>query len=271
MTRAAVRAALVYPLLVGSGIAATPGGRYVLDFATADPAEFAGVSGQVFGPLEVAVLLRPEGFPPGEGGIQGWRVAVKHDPLLELTQVTIDGTSAGALLDARSGYFRYAEARPEKNEGREGYVAETVLSMDRPVELPSDRIGTLVTGVYRGAQPWVPEPTVTTLTFEYADGLVGEGSSEPVVNVLSAGEKSYSPDLRTLTRRLRTTPSCNVGLTLEASAPGAILEGGAWRLPVELPAGEELVLDLTVRLAVSLRGERGPEAWSISVKHDSPF
>jgi len=78
--------------------------RFTLEFASASPERFSGVAGDSFGPFEVSAALRPAGLS-GRAGPHGWSIAVRHDPLLELLQVTADGTNAGGLLDPRIGFL----------------------------------------------------------------------------------------------------------------------------------------------------------------------
>ncbi len=242
---------------------------FIFEFATAAPEEFEDASGEMFGPFEVLAAIRPERLE-GPEGPEGWSLAVSHDPLLELLQVTIEGTNAGDLLDDQNHFLRIEIIDPEKNDGKNGYVAATVLSTgEDPVILPPDRLSTVMSATYRGVHPVVEERTEHTVMFEFTDGLIG--SAEPVVNNISYKQESFFPDFLPLSRKLITNPACNAQLTLSMEAEGSVLEEETNVLRVDLPVGEDLVLETTVKLYSKLVGENGSEGWSISVQHDQPF
>jgi len=267
MNRIAVLAALMAPFFCAPAFSQKPG--FVFEFATATPGEFEGTSGDVIGPFEVLVAIRPQRLE-GPDGPQGWSVAVTHDPLIELIQVTIDGTNAGDLYDRKNGFLKIDIIDPDQNGGKRGYVAATVLTLaEDPIFLPPDRLSTIVSATYWGEHPQVEEVTENILMFEFTDGLVG--SAEPVVNNVSYRQGSYFPDYLPLQRILRTNPSCNSRLTLDLEAPGSVLEDESQVLRLDLAAGEDLVIDSTVMLQTDLEGPEGPEGWSISVQHDQPF
>jgi len=249
---------------------AAQGPGFLLEFATVSPEAFSGVAGSQFSPFKVSAVLRPLRLE-GPEGPWGWSIAVRHSPrspILELAQVSIDGTNADGLLDRQGGFIHHEVIDPEKNGGQEGFLSTAVLSLERPVSLPSDRPSTIATATYRGVHPAVSEYTQTDLSFEFIDGLVG--SDHPVVNKVSYREQTYVPQVQPLVRKLKTRPACNRGLSLDLAALGAVREEEAHHLRVELPAGQDLVVDVTATLSSSL-SPSGPEGWSIAVKHDRPF
>jgi hypothetical protein len=226
------------------------------------------VSSSTINPFEVSAAVRPEGLT-GPAGPSGWSLGVRHDPLLELLQVTVDGTNAGDLLDLRSGFLWLETINPAANSGLVGFVCTAVLSTEKEVYLPPDRPSTLVSATYRGVHPEVVEPTETLLTFEFMDGLVG--TSRPVTNSVTYQGQGYAPSSQPLVRKLRTTPSCNSGIALRLWAPGTVREGTQRRLRSDLPAGQDLEFEVTAILSLDLSGGRGPQGWTIGVQHDRPF
>jgi hypothetical protein len=242
--------------------------RFVLEFATASSDELVGDSGSTFGPLEVSAAIHPSGLT-GDQGPQGWSIGVRHDPLLEILQVTTDGTSAGTLVDLEKGFLLMEIIDPARNNGQHGYVATAALPLDPPVYLPPSGASTVVSATYRGDHPSVTAVTQTLLSFDFVDGLSGSGP--PVVNTVFHEGKSYLPDFTALKWKLKTLPVCNPDLSLSLDSPGAVLVGEEWRLQPDLPAGQELAIDVTAALSLSLAGAMGPEGWSISVQHDPGF
>jgi len=241
---------------------------FTLQFISVSPEEFSGLSWTSFGPFEVSAALRSAEVEPTEGP-WGWSFGVTHHPLLEVLQVSIEGTNAGDLFDRQSGFLRLEIIDPQKNGGKAGYVLSTALSQGRSVHLPPNRLSTLVSATYRGSHPWVSSPTETTLEFRFNEGLVG--TSSPVPNAVSYLDKVYRPTSLPLTRKLRTTPPCNVGVSLELDAAGSWREDGKRRLRVDLPAGQTMTVEVTARVSLALHGVEGPAGWSLSVKHDRPF
>lgn len=240
---------------------------FTFEFASAAPDKFAGIAGKGYGPFEVLVGIRPRDLE-GQGGPRGWSMAVTHqpgEPLLEILQVTIDGTNAASLLDRQTGFFMAEIIDPDRNGGQRGFVTSAVLSASEDVVLPADRFSSVISATYRGTHPQVMTYTETELDFQFADHLTGSGGD--VVNKVSYLGADRSPELQALKLTLATSPACNPALALGLSAPGVVVDENGGVLRVELPAGQDLVFEATAHLTSALTGPGG-EAWSISVQHD---
>ncbi len=66
-------------------------------------------------------------------------------------------------------------------------------------------------------------------------------------------------------------PACNEGVGLGLNSRWSTKEGDLWKLIAEIPAGTDWTFDATVRMDARLAGTKGPEGWSLSVKHDRSF
>ncbi len=240
----------------------------ILQLVSASPAEFAGVSGKRFGPIEVLAAVGPISLP-GPEGPRAWTIAVVHDPAFELVQVTMDGTSAGALLDPDDGFIRIDAIDPARNGGKVGYTALGALSLAKPTCLPADRASTLVSATYRGTFPSVDRPSDLTARFEFADQIVS-GSGQ-VVNTVTVGNVIDDPMLVSLERTLKVTPACEYALAMTVTAPGATVAADGMHLAVETHAGQEFLFDAAIALSSALPGPDGAEGWSLSVRHDRSF
>ena len=134
MSPAAGRTAFLACLLAPWGFLAAQEPRFALEFVSVSPETFQGVSSSTINPFEVSAAVRPEGLT-GPAGPTGWSMGVRHDLLLELLQVTVDGTNAGDLLDLRSGFLRLETINPAANSGLVGFNISSLNVLPITVEV----------------------------------------------------------------------------------------------------------------------------------------
>jgi len=242
--------------------------KFAFELLSSASEEFAGISGDPFGPFEVLAAIRPLG-EPGTEGPRAWSLAVTQDPVLEIQQIGMDGTSAMDLIEGTVGFFQAEAVDPAVNGGLHGFIVRAEIPISSGLSLPPDRPSTVIAVTYRGFHPAVEAVAEREISIGFAQGLVAGGIS--IQNQVTVGLEQSVPVVHSLTRRLKTTPSCSAGLSLELRAAGGVLREDGMAFQFDLPAGQELILGLTVRLKTTLAGSMGPEGWSLSIQHDQPF
>lgn len=143
----------------------------------------------------VRCRLRTEGLRPGGRGAQGWSLGVASRGECRIAEATVSGT-AGAS-SRRGGYEDGGFHKTEitLGEGNEGVVSAVVLSTSDDVVLPVTGSPHDVLAMTVLATPQ-PGGRCIPCDLRIVDGL--QGSGQPVPNVVTWEERSFTPTLGSL-------------------------------------------------------------------------
>jgi hypothetical protein len=178
-------------------------------------------------------------------GVSAWSIAVRHERgILVLDNATLAGTAA----DDRAG-DGFAHLEMLDDGASAGFTARVVLSGDGGRTLPPVGTATVARATYHG---------VVKLSFPALDGYVRydsrlpSPSDGPPANSVRSGGATRLPGLESFTL-LVTAPAFELALQPEEAT---------------LPPGGEITAACTLSTAGNTAAT-GPNAWSISVVHDS--